>query len=65
MELEVYNETSCHPGSVDKELELCVGGRLDQPTVATYKKGQDGKFELEETSGGQPFDFIGYKVRDT
>ena len=65
MELEVYNETTCHPGSVNKELELCVGGRLDQPAVGVYAKGSDGKYEFQERTGGEPFDFIGYKVRNT
>jgi len=60
--LETYNETTCHEGLVDKQLELCVGGRLNKPVIGIYSKGPSGSFDMVGREGGEPYDFIGYKV---
>jgi len=61
--LETYNETSCHKGLVDTQLELCVGGRLNKPIVGIFHKRPNGRYDLVGRKGGGPYNFIGYKVR--
>ena len=47
---------------MDRTKELCVAGRLNEPTVGVYKRNEgNGGYDLMEKAGGEPFPFVGFK----
>ena len=63
--METFPETNCYEGRnfIDRETELCVGGRLKKPVIGVYEKDKgSGKYKKVATKGGEKYDFFGYRV---
>ena len=63
IKLETFPVSNCYSkyGLVNPETELCIGGRLNSPIIAYYVISSEKGYKMIGQSGGEPYDFIGFK----